>query len=133
MSSTNYADYSTGTGFIGWYIAATRMSHIIVITYGKIRDLLTNLYVAAEPIACTSNGAWTTSGTIGDCSESSGDRIATACYAGSSVVRGSTTEAWCVFHHKLYRSLANWSLAVLAQRATTTESLILLAKMVWVP
>ncbi|KAJ5989958.1 hypothetical protein N7499_010484 [Penicillium canescens] len=70
MSSTNYADYSTGTGFIGWYIAAT-----------------------PQPIACTSNGAWTTSGTIGDCSESSGDRIATACYAGSSVVRGSTTEA----------------------------------------
>ncbi|KAJ5769924.1 uncharacterized protein N7511_001975 [Penicillium nucicola] len=70
MTSTNYGSYSTGTDFIGWYIAAT-----------------------PEPIICTSNGAFTTSGTIGDCSESSGDRLATGCYAGSSILRGSSTQA----------------------------------------
>ncbi|KAJ5871374.1 uncharacterized protein N7529_003727 [Penicillium soppii] len=69
-STSNYAAYSTDTDFIGWYIAAT-----------------------PQPILCVDGGTWTTSGSLGDCSSTSGDTIATSCYHGSSVVRGSTTEA----------------------------------------
>ncbi|KAJ5742117.1 hypothetical protein N7533_011526 [Penicillium manginii] len=69
-STSDYAAYVTNTDFIGWDIAPT-----------------------PTPVICLNSGVWTTSGSFGDCSSTSGQEFATSCYQGSSLVRGSNTEA----------------------------------------
>ncbi|KAJ5138415.1 uncharacterized protein N7515_003263 [Penicillium bovifimosum] len=68
-TSTDYANYKTQANFIGWYIAS-----------------------APEAITCAV-GTWTTSGKYGDCRQTATYDIATSCYRGNSVVRGTKTVA----------------------------------------